>query len=173
MVRVIIGHGRRGLVVRASPALHLIGSVDLHDLLLVLPDEVAVVPFVESPALVDGDPLQAHLHEGQVGRSDRSAEEGGVDLVEFDPALLQHLAGQASLEDAILGEGRISPTDESVVAIPRALAVAEKYQVVMRVLVDGGKVASAMWAKPNPLLGIPLDGLVVASTPCTRSSGLW
>jgi len=80
------------------------------------------------------------------------------------------LAGQAGFEDTILGERRISPTDESVVAIPRALAVAEKYQVVMRVLVDGGKVASAMWTKPNPLLGIPFDGLVVAST---GSSGLW
>jgi len=171
MVRVIIGHGRRGLVVRASPALHLIGSVDLHDLLLVLPDEVAVVPFIEPPALVDGDPLQAHLHEGQVGRSDRSAEEGGVDLVEFDPTLLQHLAGQAGLEDTVLGERRIRPTDESVVPIPRALAVTEKYQVVMRILVDGGEVAFAMRAKANALFGVSLDGLVVASD--RSSGGLW
>jgi hypothetical protein len=39
----------------------------------------------------------------------------------------------------------------------------------MRILVDGGEVAFAMWAKANALFGMPLDGLVVAST---RSSGL-
>ena len=93
-----------------------------------------------------------------------------MDLVEFDPTLLQHLAGQAGLEDTVLGERRISPTDESVVAIPRALTVTEKYQVVMCILVDCGEVAFAVWAKTNPLLGVSLDGLVVAST---RSSGVW
>lgn len=136
--------------------------MDLDHLLLVLSNEVAIIAFIETPALVDGDPLQTHLHEGHVGGSNRSAEKGSVHLIELDATLLQHLTSQPSLKDTILSEGRISPSYKSIVAIPRALTMSEEYHIVMSILIDRGEVGAPMGTQTNALFGISLDGLVVA-----------
>ena len=82
-------------------------------------------------------------------------------LIELDATLLQHLTRQTSLEDTILSEGRIGPSDKPIVAIPRALTMTEEYYVVMRVLIDSGEVGAPMGTQANALFGISLDGLVI------------
>ena len=83
-------------------------------------------------------------------------------LIELDTTLLQHLTSQAGLEDPILSQWRIRPSDEAIVAIPRALTMTEEYYIVMSILIDRGEVGAPMGTQANALFGISLDGLVVA-----------
>jgi len=49
-----------------------------------------------------------------------------VHFVKENGGFLEHLTGDASFEDSVLGEGGVGPADEAVVAVPGALAVAEE-----------------------------------------------
>ena len=83
-------------------------------------------------------------------------------LIELDATLLQHLTSQAGLQDPVLRQGRIRPSDEAIVAIPRALTMTEEYYIEMSILIDRCEVGAPMGTQTNALFGISLDGLVVA-----------
>ena len=111
-------------------------------LLLVLPLEVAVVALVEAPSPLDRDPVAVRGVEGEVGRRDGAAQDGGVDDVRQHALLLEELAAPDGLGRALLAEGNIHPAAEEVLGVPFALAVAEQHECVGHALILGkGDVA--------------------------------
>jgi hypothetical protein len=56
--------------------------------------------------------------------------------VEADPGLGQEPAGQAGLGDALLGEIDVMPAGKAVVAVPRALPMAQKNKLGHSVLLE-------------------------------------
>lgn len=60
-------------------------------------------------------------------------------LVKANATVVKHLTGQTGLQDAIVRQRRVGPSDKAIVAIPSGLPVPQKAQVVRRFLVDGGE----------------------------------
>ena len=112
---MIIIHGRGWFIVGPSPSFDLIGPKLFDDFLLVFTDQIPVIPFVESPVLVDGNVLLTQLHEGQIGRPDGPTKQTRVDFVETNPRLFHHLTRDTCLQYTIFGQRRIRPTNKDIV----------------------------------------------------------
>jgi hypothetical protein len=87
----------------------------------------AVVALVESPAPLDGNPHQVHLFERNPERLDRPFENGSesdVELVALGPERASRFQGFLG---SPLGEADVGPARETVLLVPRALAVTEQH----------------------------------------------
>ena len=60
-----------------------------------------------------------------------------MDLVEENAAVLEHFPGHPRLEHPVVGQRGVRPSDEPIVAIPGALAVAQKAEIVGLAVVGG------------------------------------
>ncbi len=106
--------------------------------------------------LAYGNIFLFHLHQHQVGCTDASTKERGVYLVEKNTAVLEHLPSHSRLENPVVGQRCVGPSDETIVAIPGALAVAQKAKIVGRLFVETGKRTN--------LPRIPKDAVMILSS---------
>ncbi len=121
---LIVDVESRGRDVVAPPPLEdLVLAVAFGRLFLVESLQGPVVTLIESPVTLDGDPVQPHLFERDVGRVDCPQLEGGVDDVEIESGLLEQASRRARLFYPLIGEPHIRPSGESVLQVPGALAV--------------------------------------------------
>ena len=88
-----------------------------------------------------GNVFLFNLHQYQVGSPDASPKQRGMDLVKENTAVLEHFAGNPCLEDPVVGQGRVGPSNETIVTIPGALAVAQKAEVVRSPIIDASELA--------------------------------
>ena len=124
---VILGEGQRGDVVAAAPDLDLGVAVLLGGLGLVESLEVAVVLFVEAPALLDRNPVQVHFVQDVVEGLDRPLEVGGIGLFEGEAFRLEQFAGLDGLVHAFGAEVHVGPARETVFLVPDTFAVPDEY----------------------------------------------
>jgi len=139
MVRVIICHGRRGFVVRSAPAFHLLHPSFRHHLFLVLSDQIAVIAFVQPPALVHGNVFLTKLHECNVAGPNRTSQQTGVHFVKLDLRVGQHLTSHLGFQNTLIGQGSVGPSNETIVPVPCALAVAKETQLKGCGLIETGE----------------------------------
>ena len=125
ITRVVERQGRRSNVVAAAPHVGLFKPVALDRLGLVQALQRAVVPLVETPAPMDGNPHQVHLFENQPQGLDSPREHRGIGEVEGVPFLLEHAAGLDRFLDALVGEANVGPASKAVLFVPDALAVSQ------------------------------------------------
>ena len=122
---VILTERERGDVEAAAPDLHLGVAVFFGGLGLVQALEVAVVLFVEAPALLDGDPVQVHLVQDVVEGLDSALEIGSIGLSEGEALGLEEFTGLDGLFHALGAQVHVGPAGETVFLVPDALAVAD------------------------------------------------
>jgi hypothetical protein len=63
----------------------------------------------------------SQFHQGQVGGANGPSKQRRVHFVKAHARLHQHAPGDSRLQDTIVGQGRISPANEAVIAIPGRL----------------------------------------------------
>lgn len=105
----------RGDIEAPPPDLDLILAVFLYGFEFVESLQRAVVAFVESPVLDDGDVMAVELLCGVVEGLDGPGEDGGVADVELVAVLLQRLAGLDGFLDACVA--REVPPEESLTSV--------------------------------------------------------
>ena len=120
---------RRRYVVAPTPFQDLLVAVLGRGLSLVEPLEGTVVPLVEPPGVLDGDPHQVQLVEGDPERADRPFQDGREGDVERESPGLQQLAGPSGLGPALVGQIDIGPAGEEIFLVPDALAMTQKYKL--------------------------------------------
>src|SRR5664280_2004083 len=124
--------GRRRDRVAAPPLEELLVAVLLRRLLLVEALERAVVPLVQAPRALDGNPELVELLEDDLRREDRARQERGVETVEAESLCLEQSSGGVRLLDAFRREADVHPSGEAVLEVPRALAVADEDEFVLQ-----------------------------------------
>ena len=124
---IVLREGQRGDIVAAAPDLDLGVAVLLGGLGLVEALEVAVVLLIETPALLDGNPVEVHVVEDVVEGLDGSLEVGSVSLREGEALGLEELAGFLGFGLAFRGQVDIGPAGETVFEIPGAFAMTYEY----------------------------------------------
>ena len=65
-----------------------------------------------------------------------------MDLIKADTAVLEHFPGHPCLEYSVVGQRCVGPSNETIVAVPGALTVAQKTEIVGRIVVDTDKGTS-------------------------------
>ena len=99
-------------------------------LLLVEARQRAVVPLVQSPRALDGQPELVELLEDDLRGEDRARQERRKHAVEAEALGLQQPPAGPGLLDAFRGESHVHPAGEAVLEVPRALAVADEDELV-------------------------------------------
>lgn len=125
---MIVLHGRRGFIERASPSFDLIDSIFRDTLFLVFPHQISIIPFVQSPTLVDGNVFLSQFHEHNIRSSNAATQQTRMDLVKLHVGIAQHLSRHSRFENALVGQWSVGPPNEAIVAIPSALTVAQETQ---------------------------------------------
>src|SRR5450830_120338 len=128
--RIALIERRRQDRVAAPPLMELRVSVFLRRLLLVEAGQRAVVPLVQAPRALDGQPELVELLEEDLGREDRPRQERREHAVETEALRLQQPPGGLGFLDALRGEPHVHPAGETVLEVPRALAVADEDELV-------------------------------------------
>src|SRR5262245_53937567 len=126
--------GGRADVVTAPPDLHLGFAKLASRLRLVQPLKRSVMAFIEPPGADDGEPHQVHRVEHDPQGSDGSLQDGGEGEVEGEALLAAHLPSGSGLLPALLRQIHVGPAGEAVLAIPGALAVAQKDELMHAVI---------------------------------------
>src|SRR5664280_1442292 len=132
MAGVLRVEGRRRDRVAAPPLEELLVAVLLRRLLLVEALERAVVPLVQAPRALDGNPELVELLEDDLRSEDRARQERGVETVEAESLCLEQSSGGVRLLDAFRREADVHPSGEAVLEVPRALAVADEDEFVLQ-----------------------------------------
>ena len=117
----------RSYIVAAAPLQHLLVTILLGGLLLVEALESTIVLLVETPSLHYGDPVFVHSVEHVVERLHGTLQIGSVGDVEMIALFLHQSAGIKCLFLAFFSKINVGPSCETVLKIPLALAVADKY----------------------------------------------
>ena len=112
--------------------MHLLLAPALPRLVLVQPDEIAVVPLVERRVIDDGEIVLAELAQDDLERVLRPLEQAGESHIEMGALGLQHGAGAMGLGHAFLGQVDVLPAGEHIEPVPLALAMAHEDQHVLQ-----------------------------------------
>lgn len=59
-----------------------------------------------------------------------------MDFVKENPAVFEHFSSHSRLEDTVVGQGCVGPSDETIVTIPGALSMAQKAKIVGCFIID-------------------------------------
>src|SRR6185312_12830403 len=163
---------RRRDVVAAPPFVHLLVAPFLACVVLVEPDEIAVVALVERLVADHRDFRLPHLVENKVERALRALERRGVGDVERDALGLEPFAGGTRFLDALVGEVDVAPAGEQVFLVPLALAVANENEKALAghqpppdffaASMRAPNVATSAMANARPA---PMKVTTVSSTP--------
>ena len=122
---------RRGRnVVAAAPLENLRLAVLLRRLSLVEALKSAVVPLVESPRLVKGNPGKIHLLRKAVVGVDGARKHRCVSDVKLVPFFCKQLASLYGLLFASRSQLNIVPASEAVGEVPRTLSVTDEYNFI-------------------------------------------
>ena len=111
----------------------------------------AVVTLVQTPGLVNGQPVAIELIEHMVERVDRTLQEGRVAHVEIVAGLMEGLAAGNCLLVAGLGEVNVGPAGEEVELVPFGLAVTHDNKVHVLVFCHEGIPSLGVRATPRRL----------------------
>ncbi len=128
MPRVIELEYRRRDIVATPPDFHLCLAVLLDRLRLVESLQGAVVPLVEPPRALDGNPHAIHLVEQDPQRADRPLQHRGKGDVDRELFLQQLAPRLGRLFTALIGQVDVVPAREQVFHVPDALSVAHENQ---------------------------------------------
>ncbi len=60
-----------------------------------------------------------------------------MDFVKENSTVFEHFSSHPRLEDTVVGQRCVGPSDETIVTIPGALTMAQKAKIVGRFIVDG------------------------------------
>jgi hypothetical protein len=127
MPRIVGRQRRRGDVVAAAPDLHLRFAVLLDGLRLVEPLQRAVMPLIEAPAPLDGQPHHVHLVEHAPQCAHRALEHGREGDVRHESGLLDLDARGARLDATLIGQIDVVPSGKKILDVPDALAMTNEY----------------------------------------------
>lgn len=117
-------------VIAASPDCHLVLTVLRCRLCLVKALKSSVVTLVESPVLVDRDPVAVQLRGQGVEGSDGTSEHGCETHIESESVLLEELPCKLGLRDTVGAQGDICPPCETVLFVPGRLSMSHKDNLV-------------------------------------------
>ena len=120
---------RRGDVVAPPPDQHLLVAVLRRGLRLVQALQCPVVPLVEPPRVLHGDPHQVQLVQGDPQGADRPLEDRRERDVERESLGLEQLAGPLRLGLPLVGQVDVGPAGEQVFLVPDALAVTQQHDL--------------------------------------------
>ncbi|SHW84462.1 Uncharacterised protein [Mycobacteroides abscessus subsp. abscessus] len=123
----LLDRGRRG-VVAAAPRHELVLAVLGQGLGLVEALQRTVVPLVEPPIAVHGNPVPVGGVQRQIGGGDRPAQQRRVEHVRQHTLLDQQLPAANGFGPALVSEVDVDPTGEQVLLVPLALAVTQQDQ---------------------------------------------
>ena len=113
-------------VIAAPPDLDLFLAVPGLGLCLVQPRQRTVMPFVQTPGLVDRDPDAIHGLKRQPERPDGPRQHRGVCANRSKAFCLQQLTGAPRLRFSFRSQIDIYPTGKPVLQIPLTLTVADE-----------------------------------------------
>jgi hypothetical protein len=123
---IFLFEGGRTDVVASPPQLDLRLAELLGRLGFVQPLQGAVMPLVQSPIPVDGNPHQFHLVEQQPQGPYRTLQYGSERDVKRKPVLFQATAGILPLFSAAIGQVNVRPTGKEVFLVPNAFPVSQE-----------------------------------------------
>ncbi len=123
---IVLGERVGSNVIAPAPYLHLCLTVFLSGLGLVESLKVAIVLFVQSPGLLNRNPVKVHLVEDVVESLDSPLEIGSVGFLEGVTFGFEKISGFLSLLDAFFTEIDISPACEAVLFVPLAFSMSYK-----------------------------------------------
>ena len=121
---------RRRNVVASAPDLDLRFAVCGRRFCLVETLECAVVPLVQPPRAVHGNPQEIHFVERHPERADRALEDRRVGNVELEFFRGHQSSGLLGFETAFVAQIDVGPPGESVFTIPGAFSVAKQDEAV-------------------------------------------
>lgn len=113
-------------VIRSSPLQYLRFTVFGGGFGLVESLKSTIVPLVQSPVLVVGNPGQIELVGDCVVCLDGSLENGAIANIEMETLFSEEGSSFNGLADSVFGERNIMPSSESVLAIPGRLSVSDE-----------------------------------------------
>src|SRR4029077_9886036 len=111
-----------------APDVHLLLAPALARIVLVEPDEIAVITLVERLVFGYLNAALAELVEHNVEGTLRADQHRGERDVEPQPLCLELAAGGARFGDALLAQIDVAPAGEQVLEIPFALAMAHQHE---------------------------------------------
>src|SRR5262245_45231300 len=128
MTWIFIGQRWRWRVIAATPDLHLFLAELGGGLGLIESLQPAVMPLVQAPRPMDGNPHHVEFVEGDPQRPDGAFEYRRVGDVELIFLGAHEPSSLAGLFAAFVAEIDVRPTGESVLLVPGALAVTKQYE---------------------------------------------
>src|SRR5262245_17845704 len=128
MAWILVGQRRRRRVIAPAPDLHLFVAELGRGLGLVESLQPTVMPLVQSPRPMDGNPHHVEFVQRDPQRPDGAFEYRRICDVELILLGAHQASGLARLFATFVAEIDVRPTGESVLLVPSALAVTKQYE---------------------------------------------